>query len=144
MRVSVLMLPGGFMPQRPSAWTACSITSIATLVSTSGRAPVPWKRPRCFLCIAAILGLEIRESDREGPDRAHHLEIMAETVEMREQGIEIEPFAAHIGERPAAFPAAIDIAALAVGRGDREILALANPLENRAGPPVKMGIDDAH
>src|SRR5207253_11475469 len=78
------------------------------------------------------------------PDRAHHIDLMAEPVHVRELPVEIEPL------RPAAQDiidivlAQIGIAAPTVDLGARIGRALAEPLRHRTRPPVEMRINDPH
>ena len=66
---------------------------------------------------------------------------------MRELLVEIEPLRPEIEPRAAVavvLAAPIGVAALVVALGARIILAAAEQIENRARPPMEMGIDDAH
>jgi hypothetical protein len=69
---------------------------------------------------------------------------MAEPVHVRELVAEVEPVGPAVEHVVAAVLAQIGVAALLVHLGARIGVALAEPLGNRARPPVEVGIDDVH
>src|SRR5262249_38210200 len=82
--------------------------------------------------------------DRQRPDRAHHVDLMAEPVHMLELLVEVEPLGPAVEDVIAALLAQIGVAAAVVALRARKAFALAQPLRDRARPPVEMRIDDVH
>ena len=94
--------------------------------------------------VAAFLDRHVGERNRERADRAHHIDPVAEAVHVFELLVEIEPLGPAVEMSAAACTARVVVAALAVHRGPRVVLALAQLVEDRARPPMKMRIDDVH
>src|SRR5215469_10232122 len=69
---------------------------------------------------------------------------MAEPVHVLELLVEIEPLGPAVDRVAAAGAAPIAVAAASIGRGLGKVRALAELLQDRAGPPVKMRVDDVH
>ena len=94
--------------------------------------------------VATLGRRQRREIDRQRPDRAHHVDTMAELVHRLELAVEIEP----LGPAPelvvgALFePARVAAAVVDPGIGHRR--SPAQPLDHRTRPPVEMRVDDVH
>jgi len=69
---------------------------------------------------------------------------MAEAVHVFERLVEVEPLGPGVEVATAALPAVIAVTALVVDVGLGEILAFAQLVENRSGPPMEMRVDDVH
>jgi hypothetical protein len=95
--------------------------------------------------IAPLGGRQLGKGDRERPDGAHHVNIVAKPVHMRQLLVQIEPCGPGgqlvIG---VAVVAEIDVIAVAVQFDAWIAFAFVQRFENRAGPPMKVGIDNAH
>ncbi len=94
--------------------------------------------------VAALVGRQVREVDRERADRADDRDLVAEGVHVGELLVEVIPLGPAAQRRLLAALAQVSIAAAVVDDGARESLAAAKALEDRAGPPVEMGVDDSH
>ena len=94
--------------------------------------------------VAPFRERHVGEGDGERPDRADHVDLVAEARHVLELLVEIEPLGPGIEMRAAAGAPHVVVAAALVDFGLGEILALAELVENRPGPPVEMRIDDVH
>ena len=94
--------------------------------------------------VAAFLDRHVGERHRERADRADHVDAVAEAVHVFELLVEIEPLGPGVEMLAAGVAAHVVVAAALVDARLGEVLALAELLENRAGPPMKMRIDDVH
>ena len=90
-------------------------------------------------------GERSEKATEERPDRADHaIDLMAEAVHMLELLVEVEPLGPAVDRLAELGAAPIAVATTVVGRGTGKILALAELLENRPRPPMKMRIDNMH
>jgi hypothetical protein len=123
---------------------------MATRVSCSGTPALAQSlRARHLLVphdgvVAALLDRHVGEGNRERPDRADHVDPVAEAVHVFELLVEIEPLRPGIEMLAAGGSAHVVVAAALVDPGLGEFAALAQLVENRAGPPMEMRVDDVH
>ncbi len=71
--------------------------------------------------VAALIRRQIREGDRERPDRADHVDLMAEPVHVLELLVEIEPLGPAVEMGAGAFAPPVIVAAVVVVRRRAEI-----------------------
>ena len=156
MRGSAPMLPGRLAPIRPS-FVDGVIQHLDRDAGIQQRHRGAGPQPTRMLAlgarhllvphgrhVATLRGRQVRKGDRERPDGAHHVHLMAEPVHVLELLVEIEPLGPAVDRQAAAGAALIAVAAAGVGRGARKVLALAELLQDRPGPPMEMGIDNVH
>src|SRR4029077_19244463 len=86
----------------------------------------------------------VGERHRERAYRADHVDLVAKARHVFELLVEIEPFGPGVEMAAGALPAKIAVATLVVDARLGKILALAQPVENRPGPPMEMRVDDVH
>ena len=94
--------------------------------------------------VAAFGERHVGERHRERADRADHVDLMAEARHVFELLVEIEPLGPAVEMLAAVGTAPIIVAAARIDPRVGEILALAQLVENRPGPPMEMRVDDVH
>ncbi len=94
--------------------------------------------------VAAFSDRHVGERHRERPDRADHVDPVAEAVHVFELLVEIEPLGPGVQVLTGIGAAHVVVAAALVDLAPRVVLPRAELVENRARPPMEMGIDDVH
>ena len=94
--------------------------------------------------VAPFFEWHVGERNRERADRAHHVDAVAEAVHVFELLVEIEPLGPGVEMLAGVGAAHVVVAAALVDPALGVLGALAELLEDRARPPVKVGVDDVH
>src|SRR5262249_17327310 len=94
--------------------------------------------------VAPFLDRHVGERHRERPDRADHVDLVAEAVHAFELLVEIEPLGPAVEVLAAVGAPHVIVAAAPIDPRAGVVLAPGELVENRPGPPMEMRVDDVH